>query len=391
MTRRHLSIVLCVATLALLVPTTHATGDRSQAAVVARGPFPPKGTWEKRDPASLGLDPVALDAALKAVLATENTNTKDLAVDVPNSFRNEAPYNNLIGPTQVRAGGSALVIYKGYVVASAGDTERADMTFSVTKTFLSTVVGEAFERGLIKDLNDKVGPYMPPGVDLFASEHNAKITWDHLLRQTSDWSGTLWGKPDWADRPPQGQTPEQWEKRAMVEPGTRFKYNDTRVNVLALATLYVMKEPLPEVLKREIMDPIGASSTWHWEPYENAYVTIDGKRMPSIPGGGHHGGGMFINAWDMARFGYLFLNNGKWGDRQLVTEKWIAMARTPGVNQGYGFMNWYFNANRPNRVSFQGNGPNTIYIDWTNDLVVVTRWLRGGNAFVDAVVAAIKK
>src|SRR5688572_32832187 len=98
-TRRRLSIGLCVVTLALVVPATYAIGDRSQAAPVARGPFPPKGTWEKRDPASLGLDPVALDAALKAVLATENPNNKDLAVDVPNTFRNEAPYNNLIGPT----------------------------------------------------------------------------------------------------------------------------------------------------------------------------------------------------------------------------------------------------------------------------------------------------
>jgi CubicO group peptidase (beta-lactamase class C family) len=353
--------------------------------------FPPAGQWEKRDPASLGLDPAKLDAAIQAALKTENQNTKDLAVDIPNSFRNEAPYNNLIGPTQPRAGANLLVIYKGYAVASTGDVDRADMTFSVTKTFLSTVVGEAYERGLIKDLNDKVGPYMPKGVDLFTSEHNAKITWDHLLRQTSDWSGTLWDKPDWADRPPQGQTPEQWAKRALREPGTAYKYNDTRVNVLALATLYLFKEPLPQVLKREIMDPIGASTTWHWEPYDNAYVVIDGKKMPSIPGGGHHGGGMFISAWDMARFGYLFLANGKWGSRQLVTEKWIAMARTPGVNQGYGFMNWMLNSNRPNRVSFNGNGPNVIYIDWEHDLVVVTRWLRGGNAFVDGIVAAKAK
>jgi CubicO group peptidase (beta-lactamase class C family) len=353
--------------------------------------FPPAGQWEKRDPASLGLDPAKLDAAIQAALKTENQNTKDLAVDIPNSFRNEAPYNNLIGPTQPRAGANLLVIYKGYAVASTGDVDRADMTFSVTKTFLSTVVGEAYERGLIKDLNDKVGPYMPKGVDLFTSEHNAKITWDHLLRQTSDWSGTLWDKPDWADRPPQGQTPALWAKRALREPGTAYKYNDTRVNVLALATLYLFKEPLPQVLKREIMDPIGASTTWHWEPYDNAYVVIDGKKMPSIPGGGHHGGGMFISAWDMARFGYLFLANGKWGSRQLVTEKWIAMARTPGVNQGYGFMNWMLNSNRPNRVSFNGNGPNVIYIDWEHDLVVVTRWLRGGNAFVDGIVAAKAK
>jgi CubicO group peptidase (beta-lactamase class C family) len=336
---------------------------------------------------------VKFEDAIKTAMATEVTRTKDLSVDIPNTFRNEAPYNNLIGPTQERAGASVLVIYKGYAAGASGDIDRADMTFSVTKTFLSTVVGEAYERGMIKDLNDKVGPYMPEGVDLFASEHNAKITWDHLLRQTSDWSGTLWGKPDWADRPvPQGEKdPKVWERREMHEPGTFWKYNDTRVNVLALATLYLFKEPLPQVLKREIMDPIGASNTWHWEPYENAYVTIDGKKMPSIPGGGHHGGGMFISAWDMARFGYLFLNNGKWGNRQLVTEKWIEMARKPGVNPGYGFMNWYFDTKQPNRVSFRGNGPNTIYIDWNNDLVIVTRWLQGGNAFVDNVVAAILK
>ena len=384
------TLIRRLATIALtaIVAAGVLVSAREQAA--ARH-FPPAGAWEKRDPAAMGLDPVLLDEAIKAALATESTRTKDLSVDIPNTFRNEAPYNNLIGPTQERAGANLVVIYKGYAVATTGDNDRADMTFSVTKTFLSTVVGEAYEKGLIKDLNDKVGPYMPEGVDLFTSEHNAKITWDHLLRQTSDWYGTLWTKPDWADRPPQGQKPDEWEKRPLVEPGTKMEYNDVRVNVLALATLYLFKEPLPQVLKREIMDPIGASNTWHWEPYDNAYVTIDGKKMPSIPGGGHHGGGMFISAWDMARFGYLFLNNGKWSSRQLVTEKWIEMARTPGVNQGYGFMNWYFNANRPNRVTFQGNGPNTIHIDWNNDLVVVTRWLTGGPAFVDNVIKAIKK
>ena len=189
---------------------------------------------------------------------------------------------------------------------------------------------------------------MPPGVDLFTSPHNAPITWEHLLRQTSDWSGTLWGKPDWADRPPRDQTPDQWPNRELHEPGTFYKYNDTRVNVLALATLYVLRRPLPEVLKQSIMEPIGASDTWHWEPYKNAWVTIDGKRMPSVPGGGHFGGGMFISAWDLARFGYLFLNNGRWRDRQLVTEAWITMARTPGpANLTYGFMNWYLNTTNP--------------------------------------------
>jgi CubicO group peptidase (beta-lactamase class C family) len=255
---------------------------------------------------------------------------------------------------------------------------------------------------------------MPTGVDLFALEHNQPITWDHLLRQTSDWYGTLWGKPDWADRPGEnGATPADWPNRPRRKPGSFYKYNDVRVNVLALATLHVMRKPLPVVLKEAVMDPIGASDSWHWEPYENAYVVIDGVRMPSIPGGGHHGGGMFINAWDMARFGYLFLRNGNWNGKQLVSQKWIGMARTPGTaeNAGsktYGYMNWFLNVPGPARadgtpgrrmypdapesaVAFRGNGENIIYVDWENDLVVVTRWATQASGFFSRVLAAIER
>jgi CubicO group peptidase (beta-lactamase class C family) len=382
----------------------------ASAALLAQRPaparhFPAAGAWPSRPAAELGLDQAKLDAAIRFSIENQNQNTKNLAEDIVNTFRNEAPYNTLIGPTQERTGMNGVVIRRGYVAAEWGDTDRADMTFSVTKTFLSTVVGEAYERGLIKDLNDPVASYMPAGVDLFASEHNRKITWDHLLRQTSDWSGTLWDKPDWADRPPRGQTPDQWPNREMHEPGTFYKYNDTRVNALALAALHVLKEPLPAVLKREIMDPIGASNTWHWEGYDNAWVEIDGRRMQSVTGGGHFGGGMFINAWDMARFGYLFLNNGRWGGRQLVTERWMQMARTPGpANRTYGFMNWFLNTpstgrgGQPTRplpsapessVTFRGNGQNIIYIDWENDLVVVVRWIgRGLDEFIGRVLGS---
>jgi CubicO group peptidase (beta-lactamase class C family) len=368
--------------------------------------FPPRGEWQHREPGTAGFDKAKLDGAIAYALANENPNTKNLAEDIVNTFRNEAPYNTVDGPTQERAGANGVIIRYGYAVAEWGDTARADMTFSVTKTFLSTVVGLAVKDGAIKDVKDRVGPYMPPGVDLFLNPHNAPITWEHLLRQTSDWSGTLFGQPDWADRPPRGQAPDQWPNREMHEPGAFYKYNDVRVNVLSLATLYVLKRPLPEVLEARIMDPIGASNTWHWEPYKDAYATIDGKRIPSVPGGGHHGGGMFISAWDLARFGYLFLNNGKWNGTLLVPESWIAMAKTPGpANPNYGFMNWFLNIPNPKTgqrplpstpagsVTFQGNGQNIVYIDWDRDLVVVVRWIRGGdglNAFLGKVLAAIK-
>jgi CubicO group peptidase (beta-lactamase class C family) len=392
---------------AALVAT--ATVLVAEQAASTRPYFPARGEWRRQDPAAAGFDKAKLDAAVAFAVAHENPDTKDLAVAIPNQFRNEAPYNTLIGPTQPRGGASGIIVRHGSVVAEWGDTARADMTFSVTKTFLSTVVGIAFDRRLIRDVNDRVAGYMPKDSELFTAEHNAPITWDHLLRQTSDWYGTLWGKPDWADRPPRGQTPEQWAKRELHAPGTFYKYNDTRVNVLALAALHVLKQPLPEVLKQSIMDPIGASNSWHWEAYDNASVTIDGKTMKSVTGGGHFGGGMFIGAYDMARFGYLFLRNGKWTDRQLISEKWIAMARTPGtVNPGYGFMNWFLNnpQKQPDgssgplpfpsaprsAVTFQGNGVNVIYIDWEHDLVAVVRWMdtnRTLDQFLGQVLASI--
>ena len=391
---------------AILTGTTVLVAGQSAA---TRSYFPARGEWRKQDPAALGFDGARLSEAIAFAVAHENPNTKDLSVAIVNQFKNEAPYNTLIGPTQPRGGASGIIVRHGAVAAEWGDTARADMTFSVTKTFLSTVVGVAFDRRLIRDVHDRVAGYMPKGVELFASEHNAPITWDHLLRQTSDWSGTLWGKPDWADRPPRDQTPEQWAKRELHKPGTFYKYNDTRVNVLALAALHVFKQPLPDVLKQSIMDPIGASATWHWEAYDNASVTIDGKTMKSVTGGGHFGGGMFISAYDMARFGYLFLRNGRWNGRQLVSEKWIEMARTPGsVNPGYGFMNWFLN-NPPKRqdgtdgplpfpstprssVTFQGNGANVIYIDWEHDLVAVVRWIdnnRSLDRFLGMVLEAM--
>ena len=94
------------------------------------------------------------------------------------------------------------------------------MTHSVTKSFLSTVIGVAVDSGLIKNVFDTVAGYIPPIelygqlvnraaeltgqpqlLDLFATPHNRTITWNDMLRQTSDWEGTLWGKPDWADMP----------------------------------------------------------------------------------------------------------------------------------------------------------------------------------------------
>ncbi len=358
--------------------------------------YPDRLDWQRRTPQQMGLSAAALDDAIKFAVASENPNPRDQVLTHAQTFGATEPFNTIIGPMKERGALNGLIIRRGYVVAEWGDTRRVDMTHSVTKTFLSTVVGLAWQKGLIRDVHDKVRDYMPSDVPLFEVPHNQAITWDHLLRQTSDWQGTLWSKPDWADRP-EGK-PNEWSSRKLFEPGTRYKYNDVRVNVLALAALHVIRRPLPQLLREEVMDPIGASSTWRWHGYENSWIELDGRKVQSMTGGGHWGGGMFIDAWDMARLGYLYLRNGRWRERQIVSEKWIQMARTPGsANAQYGYMNWYLNTGRKSlpaapetSVTFRGAGSNIVYIDWQNDLVVVVRWISGGalNEFIGKVLAA---
>jgi CubicO group peptidase (beta-lactamase class C family) len=398
MIRRAFPILLAAL---VIVPAVARTGQLpvfsptyQQRGVGAKAPdtyFPDRFDWQHKRPEDAGMNPALVTEAVQLAVAAETPGPKDMVLFLHNSFGKE-PFNTLVGPVKDRGPAGGLVTRHGYIVAEWGDPRRVDITNSVTKTFLTTVVGLAWQRGLIRDVNDYVRDYMPPHIDLFDAPHNQNIKWDHLLRQTSDWQGTLWGKPDWADRPV-GEKAEDWPNRTLYEPGTHFKYNDVRVNVMALAALQVWRRPLPEVLREEVMEPIGASSTWRWYGYENSWVEVDGQKMQSVSGGGHWGGGMFINSYDMARFGYLFLRNGKWKDRSIVSEKWIQMARTPGPdNKTYGYANWYLNTDRKplpsapaTAVRFVGNGSNIIYIDWDNDIVAVLRWIRGDQALNNVI------
>jgi CubicO group peptidase (beta-lactamase class C family) len=394
----------------------------SATAVLAQKPYVPDPgeRWERRRPEQVGMDAAKLQEAIGFAQSSESRAPRDLEENHYFSFGRE-PFGEAIGPFKERGPQTGIVIRHGYIVAEWGEPDRVDMTFSVTKSFVSTVVGLAHDRGMIRDLNEPVylsmAPILPADASAqaaetstgrfgarrpiapFDTEHNRRITWDHLLRQTSDWEGTLWGKPEWADRPT-GEPPT-WATRERKEPGSAYEYNDTRVNVLAMAALNIWRRPLPEVLREHVMDPIGASATWRWYGYQNSWVVIDGQRIQSVSGGGHWGGGMFISARDQARFGLLTLRNGKWGDRQILSERWIRLARTPTpANEGYGFMNYFLNTGRrmlpsapEEAFAHRGAGTNLIYCDPVNDLVIVARWIEGNasDGIVQRVIASITR
>ncbi len=370
----------------------------STFAILGQAPYypGPHQDWERRAPAAAGLDARLLEEAIAFAKASESKEPRDLALNHELSLGRE-PHGNAVGPFKPRGDMTGMVVRHGYLVAEWGEPERVDMTFSVTKSFLSTVVGLAYDRGMIADLNDPVRRYVATGE--FDSPHNARITWDHLLRQTSDWEGTLWGKPDWADRPPEKQPLADYIRRPRTGPGDTYKYNDVRVNVLALAALHLWRRPLPRVLKEMVMDAIGSSNTWRWYGYENSWVNLDGVMVQSVSGGGHWGGGMWISARDQARFGLMTLRRGRWKDLQILSEKWVRMALTPtAAEPGYGFMNWFLNTGRrmvpaAEEASFAhlGAGSNVIYADPRHDLVVVARWIRRDAMaeFLKRVLAAV--
>jgi len=358
--------------------------------------FPTRHEWQQKSPADLGLNAEKIDSAIQYAIDHETTNPRDLSISL--NTRTNEPYNNLIGPVKERGPMTGMIIKDGYIVAEWGSPHRVDMTFSVTKSFLSTTVGVAWDQGLIQSVDEKVQKYMP--VEHFNSQHNSKITWNHLLRQTSDWEGTLFGKPDWADRP-QEEITQDIIDRERNEPGSKWKYNDVRVNLLALAAMNVWRQPLPVVLRKHVMRPIGASNTWRWLGYENSWVNIDGLRMQSVSGGGHWGGGMWISAYDQAKFGYLFLRDGNWNGDQIISKDWIEKARTPtNANKGYGYMNFFLNTNNERLPSapesayvFLGSGVNMVYVDRKNDLVIVARWIADYDAMdglVKRVINAVK-
>jgi CubicO group peptidase (beta-lactamase class C family) len=338
----------------------------------------PDAEWQIKKPEELKMNKKLLDSAVNIALKSENKIERDLRIANMKAYANEPNYK-ITGPVKQRGGPAGLVIKNGYIAAQWGDVNRVDMTFSVTKSYLSTIAGLAVDNGLIKTVTDKVNNYVWD--DTFEGEHNSKITWEHLLTQSSDWSGSLFGLHDWADRPPKDGTIDDWKNRKLVEPGTVFEYNDVRVNLLSYSLLQVWRKPLPVVLKEKIMDPIGASVTWRWFGYDNSYINMDGLMMQSVSGGGHHGGGIFINTLDHARFGLLFLRNGKWKSQQLLSEKWIHASQQSSVaEKNYGYM-WWINASQKwkgvsSKVYYAlGFGGNYIIIDSEHDLVVVARWM----------------
>jgi CubicO group peptidase (beta-lactamase class C family) len=373
--RRCLLALLCVA---------------GAASASAQAPyFPPAGNWAHKDAAALGLDPVKLAAAVAWAEAHETERALDFSDQ-------EKTFGSRLGsmPTR-RAHTNGLVIYKGFVVAEFGDTAAVDPTYSVAKSVLSTVAGVAVREQRIASAQDPVAKTVGDGG--YAAAPNAGITWQHHLQQESEWQGSLWDKnANFIGAQDFGAG--ERKPRAAQPPGTLYEYNDVRINRFALSLLRVFGRAVPDVFQDEVMGPIGASTSWKWVPYTNSYADVNGRQVASVSGGTRWGGGLWIDSWDMARFGYLWLRKGAWDGRQIVPSAYVTAALKPSAHgPDYGYL-WWLNTKGKNLPGMPatayaalGAGSNSIVVSPEHDLVVVWRWHAGNPAeFAKRVVGAIR-
>lgn len=346
--------------------------------------------------------PSAFQAAIEFINARETPWSRDNTPPWGIHEADPVPYNRLYGPVHPRGGVSGVVFHHGQLVANWGDIQRADLTFSVAKTYLALLAGLAFDDGLLPDLHEPVVQRCP-GIG-FEGERHAHITWHHLMQQTSEWEGTCLGIPEQVDRyrwlqfQPGQSDGRKGDPRPLGAPGSRFEYNDVRINQLSLALLHLWKRPLPEVFAEGILKPVGCTDPFLWEGYEQGWTQVNGQRMMSVPGGSHWGGGVCISAMDQARIGLMLMQNGQVNGQQVLSAEWIARMQQPcDVASYYGYLIWlnqsglvFPAAPRTSWFAF-GAGSSLTWVDPSQEIVCVLRWIDGDqiNACIEQLMAAI--
>ena len=363
---------------------------------------PPHGAyWPEAMADVAGMHWMWLEEAARFASENETPWPRDLRLHLESGFFEPPPHNEILGPIRARGEPNGLVLRRGHKVATWGDTEQVDFTFSAAKSYLSLLAGIAVMDGTIADLDEPVGRTVDDGG--FDSDQNRGVTWRHLLQNTSEWEGTLFGKSDTIDRNRnlglEGKG-RKGDPRPLNPPGAHWEYNDVRVNRLSLALLRRFGRPLPEVFAERIMRPIGASSDWSWHGYRTSTVDVGGQAIESVAGGTHWGGGMLIHAEDQARIGLLMQQRGEWFGKRILPASWIQESLTPcALNPCYGLL-WWLNTGHGRHKSAPANsfyasgaGGNLTWVSPDHELVAVTRWLdpSATDTFLRLIMQAIEE
>jgi CubicO group peptidase (beta-lactamase class C family) len=251
------------------------------------------------------------------------------------------------------------VVYERFLAPS--DRETLETSFSVAKSFLSTLVGMAIDEGLIGSVEDPVTDYLP---ELTARDPRfERITLSHLLSMSSGLRYGEQGLPlPWGD---DIETYYGADLRdiALTEteverpPGQEWLYNNYNPLLLGMVLERATGMSVSDYMATRLWQPLGAErdATWSLDSERSGF-----EKMES---------GVNATAVDYARFGLLFLHNGVWSDTRIVSEEWVRAATTPYLHS-YGYF-WWVDAERPGRFYALGKYGQYIYVAPDADTVVV--------------------
>ena len=293
-------------------------------------PVDDSATWHFATPASQGMDVARLDGA-----ARELAGQGELASFVV--LRNGA------------------MVYERYFHGS--NRHAANNVHSASKSMLSAAVGIAIQQGAIRSVDQRVATLLPTYfARLGADKQQMKLR--HLLTMTSglDWTEDsteydIETRPDWVaailGRP------------LNAPPGSTFNYSTGSAHVVSAALTHATGMSTCDFVHRNLFGPLGITAE-HW-----------GRDPQGVFSGGYN---LFLTPREMAKFGQLYLDGGRWKGRQVVPASWVATSTTSKVDAGgygYGYYWWLTQVNGHDLAIAWGFGGQFIYIVRDLHLVVV--------------------
>ncbi|MDR1408795.1 MAG: beta-lactamase family protein [Oscillospiraceae bacterium] len=253
---------------------------------------------------------------------------------------------------------SVIILKNGYVICekyygnNSADTPHAQ--YSCTKSVISALTGIAIAEGKIKSTEQKIADFFSEA-DLKNSPEKKDITIQHMLTMTSGIAGdNKWN--DWAnEKDPALALFTLKQKNA---PGTHYRYDSAATNLLSGILTKAVGKPTQDYAQEKLFAPLGITN-YTWD--------VDGA---GIACGGY---GLSLCSRDMAKFGYLYLNEGRWKNRQLIPAQWVKdSAPWNGRPEAYGRLFW---SNAYDASVYEARGAYGQYISVfpaQNAVVVVT-------------------
>jgi CubicO group peptidase (beta-lactamase class C family) len=310
----------------------------------------PGARWEEATPESQDVDAKKLEAATRLLAAT-------------------------VGSDGVR---ELVIIRHGRLIWKGGGSDRRHGVWSATKSFTSTVLGLLIEDGKCT-LDTRAADLLPA-----LRAHYPEVTLRHFTTMTSGYRA-IGDETTGSYRHGPSDTPFlPHAKPLFTPPGSQYAYWDSAMNVLALALTKIAGEPIEDLFRRRVAEPIGMKD-WDW----GDYAAVDGLVVNGGSGNGNKH--IFITARELARFGWLVLNQGNWNGHQLLSAKWVAEATRVQVpatmpwahpesdidGRGvYGF-NWWRNGLKPDGTRKFPDAPEGMF--WAsghnnNQCFVIPEW-----------------